>query len=92
MVDRINFYRTPVDRKKLKSLTKKRNLPGLLQSLGILSFYLLSTGLCLSFFLQGRLLLTVTACIFHSLFVNFLGMEASVHRTEVIKRPSGQNG
>ena len=79
MTDRINFYRTPVDREKLRALTKRQNLPGLLQSMGILTFYLLTTSLCLYFFLKGQILLTVAACIIHSLFSNFLGMEASVH-------------
>lgn len=79
MADRINFYRTPVDRKILRTLTKRRNLPGLFQSMTILTFYLLTTAMSLYFFLQGKIVLTVAACVFHSLFSNFLGMEASVH-------------
>ncbi|MDT8297559.1 MAG: hypothetical protein RQ801_04610, partial [Spirochaetaceae bacterium] len=42
--ERIAFYRTPVDRTLLKKLTARRNLPGLLQSLGMLGIYAVGIG------------------------------------------------
>ena len=76
---RINFYKTKIDRTVLKSLTKRRNFPGLVQSLGILSFYSLTTALCLYLFLQEMWIPMILAGYFHAMFSNFVGMEASIH-------------
>ncbi len=63
----------------LRSLTIRKNLPGLVHSLGVLLFYCLTTGLSLYFYREGMWIPMVGACIFHGLFSNFLGMEAAVH-------------
>ncbi len=78
-MEQIRFYRTPVDRAALKVLTKRRDLPGLMQSSGLLAFYLFTTFVSLYFYKTGNWVMMVVSCYFHSLFVNFLGMEAAVH-------------
>lgn len=79
MDDRINFYHTPIDREILKDLTKRSDLQGLLQSLGILLVYAATTAVSLYFFLQRMWLPMVLACYLHSMFAGFLGMASSVH-------------
>ena len=79
MAQRINFYKTQIDRTLLRSLTKRRDLPGLVQSLGILFFYGATTALCLYLFLQKMWIPMIFACYFHAMFSNFVGMEASIH-------------
>ena len=76
---KIAFYRSPIDRSVLKQLTRRRNLPGLLQSMAMLIgyvagiagvMYLWSLKLWVPFFI---------ACYLFSMFQSFLGMEAAVH-------------
>lgn len=79
MEDRIKFYRTPVDKELFKKLRERSNFHGLVQSLGILIFYTLTTMVSLFFFSKQMWIAMVFAVYFHSIFSNFLGMESSVH-------------
>ena len=79
MEDRIQFYRSPVDRTLLRSLTKRSDFRGLLQVITLLTIYALTTGAALYFFLQGQWIAMVIAAYVHSLYSSFLGMEATVH-------------
>jgi fatty acid desaturase len=79
MSDRINFYRSPIDRELLRNLNKRSNVRGLVQSLANLALYLATTALCLYFFLGKMWILMMVACYVHSVFSSFLGMEATVH-------------
>jgi len=77
--ERINFYHTPIDREVLKSLTKRSDIQGLLQSLGMLIMYSATTALALYFYLARQWIPMVIACYIHSMLMCFLGMEATVH-------------
>jgi len=79
VTERINFYRSPVDRELLRSLNERSDIRGLLQSLSHLIIYLGTTVLCLYFFLEKMWILMVLSCYLHSTFSNFLGIEAAVH-------------
>ncbi|MDF1566399.1 MAG: fatty acid desaturase [Spirochaetaceae bacterium] len=77
--ERIAFYRTPVDRTLLKKLTARRNLPGLLQSLGMLGIYAVGIGGIMALWTAELWFPFFFACYLFSFFQGFLGMEASVH-------------
>ena len=79
MAAAIPFYRTVLERDKLKNLTKRSDLPGLLQSLGILAVYVLTTLICLYFFSRKMWIAMAVSCYIHALFSSFIGMESSVH-------------
>lgn len=79
MADRIDFYRSPVDRELLRTLNKRSNLHGLIQSLGILTLYLATTAISLYFFLGKMWIAMIVALYVHSVFSSFLGMESTVH-------------
>jgi fatty acid desaturase len=79
MSNRINFYRTPLDKDLLKSLTERSDLAGFLQSLGIIMVYAFTTLLSLYFFKMKMWLPMVAACYLHSIFSTFIGMESCVH-------------
>jgi len=79
MAERIDFYRSPVDRELLRSLTHRSDVRGLIQSLGILGMYAATTALCLAFFLRQMWIAMGLACYLHAVLMGFLGMEASVH-------------
>ncbi len=79
MAERINFYRSPVDRALLRELNKRSDFRGLVQSLGILFLYLTTTALSVYFFLEKMWVPMVLACYVHSMFSSFVGMESSVH-------------
>lgn len=79
MDHRIPFYRTPVDRDILRSLTKRSDARGLIQSVGILTVYAATTAASLYFFLNKMWVPMVIACYIHSVFSSFTGMESSVH-------------
>jgi fatty acid desaturase len=79
----IDWYRVPVERDKLRRLTRRSNLPGLLQSLGHLVL-IAATGTA-AFFSVGRIspALTIVILFFHGTFYAFLlnGFHELCHRT-----------
>jgi fatty acid desaturase len=77
--ERIDFYRTPVDRPLLKELTARRNLPGLLQSLAMLGLYAGGIWGVMALWSAELWIPFVLACYAFSVFQGFLGMEAAVH-------------
>ncbi|RKX70779.1 MAG: hypothetical protein DRP60_15435 [Spirochaetes bacterium] len=79
MTNRINFYKSPIDRELLRKLNKRSNFHGFVQSLGILTLYLTTTALSLYFFLGKMWIPMLIACYLHAMFTSFLGMESSVH-------------
>jgi len=78
-MERIAWYRTPVDGENLKVLTKRSTVRGLLQagSFFLLYFFLTEAGLI--FFLNRQWVLMVIACYIHSVFTSFLGTGAAMH-------------
>ena len=79
MTERIKFYRSPVERERLRQLNRRSDGRGLLQSMGMLSLYAATTALSLYFFLGKMWLPMVLACYLHSMFSSFIGMESTVH-------------
>ena len=79
MAAKIDWYRTPIDREVMRELTKKRNLPGIMHSLGILLLYAVTIAIPLYFFTKQMWVLMVVTCYLHSMMHGFVGMEASVH-------------
>jgi len=79
MAERINWYRTPIDRERMAELTRRSDLPGLLHCLGLLLVYAATLTASLYFFLHQMWALMIVACYVHSMFHGFLGMEATVH-------------
>ncbi len=62
MTNRINFYKSPIDRELLRKLNKRSNFHGFVQSLGILTLYLTTTALSLYFFLGKMWIPMLIAC------------------------------
>lgn len=77
--DRIDFYRTPVDRGLLKTLTRRRNLPGLLQSMAMLVAYLAGIAGVMYLWSLKLWIPFFISCYVFSVFQGFMGMEAAVH-------------
>jgi fatty acid desaturase len=75
----IDWYRTPIDKEKLRQLTQKSNFRGWIQSGSFLLIYAVLTALTVYFFNMRWWVLMVIACYLHSLFVNMMGMSAAVH-------------
>src|SRR6056297_242978 len=78
-VPKITWYRSPIDREKLKKLTKKSNIQGLTRAGSVLILYLLTTAAALLFFLQEMWWAMILAAYIHSIFLGFLGTGAAVH-------------
>lgn len=76
---RIDWYRTTLDKEVLKGLTKRRDLPGLLQVGAFLIIYggLIYAGVVL--FLRQMWLPMALVAYFHAVFISYMGMEAAVH-------------
>ncbi|WP_168203320.1 fatty acid desaturase [Oceanispirochaeta crateris] len=79
MVRNIQFYRTPIDREALRTLTQRKDLPGLIQCLSLLTVYLFTTWVSFYFFRHELWIPMVMACYIHAMLSSFLGMEATVH-------------
>jgi fatty acid desaturase len=79
MAGEIPWYRTPIDRDKLRELTAQNDLRGLAHAGGFVLIYLLTTGVALYFFLRRLWVPMVIAAYVHSLFHGFVGMGAAVH-------------
>ena len=76
---RIDWYRSPVPRERLRELTRRNDLRGLVQALGFLSIYLVTTATSLYFFLNRMWVPMVFTAYLHSMFTGFLGMGSAVH-------------
>jgi fatty acid desaturase len=76
---KIDWYRSPIDRETLRTLTRRSDLAGFAQSASFLLIYLATASLPVIFFVRGLWLPTVLACYLHSIFHGFVGMEAAVH-------------
>ncbi|MBT3274313.1 MAG: hypothetical protein HN368_14240 [Spirochaetales bacterium] len=79
MDQRINWYRTPIDKTLLRNLTKKNDLRGLLQTGGFLLIFLGTATAALVFSLRQMWIPMAASCYIHCLFHGFVGMEAAVH-------------
>jgi fatty acid desaturase len=75
----IAWYRSPIDKERLRELTQRSDLRGLLHAGSFLLIYLTTTAIALYFFLQEMWIAMVAAAYVHSMFHGFLGMGASVH-------------
>jgi fatty acid desaturase len=76
---KINWYRTPLDKDLLKKLTKRSDLRGLLQAGSFLFMYAGFIALAVYLFLRQLWLPMAVVCYFHAIFVDYMGMEAAVH-------------
>lgn len=76
---RINWYRSNIDRDKLRSLTTRSDLKGLLQCGGFLLVYLCTVAFSTYLFLQRMWVAMAIVCYVHAIFHSFIGMEAAVH-------------
>ncbi len=79
MDEKINWYRTPIDRGLLKQLTVRSGWRGLVQASSILLIYIVTVYFSYYFFAQRLWLSMVAACYIHCMFHSFVGMEAAVH-------------
>jgi fatty acid desaturase len=76
---KIDWYRTPIDRNRLKQLTVRSDARGLLQSGSFLLIYAATVYLS-SFFYARRAWIPMAAVSYlHCAFHGFVGMEAAVH-------------
>jgi fatty acid desaturase len=79
MENKIDWYRTPVDRDLLKRLTVRSDARGILQSGSFLLIFLGSVFLSCFFFSRRSWIPMAAAMYFNLLFHGFVGMEAAVH-------------
>ena len=75
----IHWYRTPIDRDRLRELTARSDLRGLLHAGSFLLIYLGSVALNTWLFLRGSWIALGIGCYLHCIFCGFIGMEAAVH-------------
>lgn len=75
----IFWYRTPIDRGRLRELARRSDLKGFLHAGSFLTIYLASVAANTWFFLNGYWVAMVAGCYLHSVFASFMGMEAAVH-------------
>ena len=76
---KIKWYRSPIDKDILRSLTKRSNVKGLLQCFSILLIYSAGVFFTYFFFKRGLWIPMICTGYLHCLFHNFVGMEAAVH-------------
>jgi fatty acid desaturase len=79
MEQKINWYRTPIDRGLLKKLTNRSDVKGLLQAGSILFLYIVTVYFSYYFFAQRLWVPMVAVCYAHCMFHGFVGMQAAVH-------------
>ena len=77
--NRIEWYRSPIDRTALRDLTRPNDLRAFVHAASFVLIYAATTTLSLMFFLQGLWGWMIVAAYFHSMFVGFVGMGAAVH-------------
>jgi fatty acid desaturase len=76
---KIDWYRTPVDREVLRSLTRKSDLRGLAQAGSFLAVFTSTSTAAVLLFARGWWVAGVMVCYLHSLFFNFMSMAAAAH-------------
>jgi fatty acid desaturase len=79
MEEKINWYRTPIDRTLLKELTARSDARGLLHSVSFLLIFAGTVYFSYFFFARGQWIPMVLVCYLHCMFHGFVGMEAAVH-------------
>ena len=79
MEQKIDWYRTPIDRTLLQALTVRKNWRGLVQAGSMLLIYLGTLYLGYYFFIRQMWPATIASFYLHCIFHGFVGMEASVH-------------
>jgi fatty acid desaturase len=75
----ISWYRTPIDKEKLRELTRKSDWKGLAHAGGFLTIYVGSLVLNTWLFLEQAWIPLIIGCYIHSVFASFMGIEAAVH-------------
>jgi fatty acid desaturase len=79
MEQKINWYRTSLDRNLLKRLTRRSDYRGLLQAGSFLLIYAATVYLTYFFFIRALWIPMVAVAYLHCAFHGFLGMEAAAH-------------
>mgnify|MGYP006301774929 FL=1 len=79
MTAKISWYRTPIDRDKLRELTKRSDTKGLLHAGAFLLIYAGSIVANTYFAVNGLWVALAVGSYLHATFSGFLGMAASVH-------------
>jgi fatty acid desaturase len=79
MEQKINWYRTPIDRELLKQLTERSDARGLLQAGSFLLIYIAIVFLSYYFFAQRLWVPMAAVSYLNCMFLGFVGMEAAVH-------------
>jgi len=79
MKKNINWYRSPIDRGLLKTLTERKDWRGLVQSGSILLIYGVTVYFSYYFFARRLWIPMIAAGYVHCMFHGFVGMEATVH-------------
>lgn len=75
----ISWYRTPIDRDKLRELATRSDWKGLVHAGGFLTIYAVSVALNTWLYLQQLWVPLFIGCYLHSMFASFMGIEAAVH-------------
>ncbi|MDC7234784.1 MAG: fatty acid desaturase [Spirochaetales bacterium] len=76
---RINWYKTPVDREEFRKLTKRSDAKGLLHMGGFLLLFALTLYGAFYFFQAQMWIPMIAAAYLHGAFRGFMGMESAVH-------------
>ena len=79
MEQRINWYRTPIDREVMRGLTERSDARGLLQAGSFLLIYAGTVFLSWFFFARGWWVPMAVAAYLACVFQGFVGMQAAVH-------------
>ena len=79
MEQKIDWYRTPIDKGLLKQLTVRSDVRGLIQAGSFLLIYAATVYFSYFFFARRMWLAMAAACYVHCMFHGFVGMEAAVH-------------
>jgi len=79
MEQKIDWYRTPIDRDLLRRLTGRSDAQGLLRAGSFVLIFAATVSLVLFFFLRRLWVPMLAACYLHCLFHGFIGMQSAVH-------------
>ena len=79
MTPRIAWYRTPIEKDRLRELTSRSDAKGLLHAGSFLLVYFASIAANLYFYVNQLWIPLVVGCYLHGTYASFLGMAASVH-------------
>ena len=79
MATTIDWYRAPVDKERLRELTKRSDLRGWLQAGSFLLIYIALTAAVVFFFTRRLWVPMGVACYAHALFLGMMSMAAAVH-------------